>query len=79
MNILKERNRLEYMDLLIRQCRTGNSYEFARKLRISRSTLMRYLDELRILGCPIVYCINSKTYKYKKDGKLIFDFVIKKS
>ena len=79
MNILKEKNRLEYMDLLIRQCRTGNAHEFARKLRISRSTLMRYLEELRILGCPIIYCTNSKTYKYKKDGKLIFDFVIKKN
>jgi len=74
MNIWKQKNRLEKIDLLLRQKNTGSSFEFADKIGISRTTLMDIIAELRSLGFPIIYDYYRKSYIYKSEGHLVFGF-----
>ena len=55
--------RLHY---LIEQRATGNSLELADQLNVSKSTLFRYLNELRSFGAPIAFCMEQRHYYYKE-------------
>lgn len=61
--------RLHY---LIKQRATGDSIELADRLHVSKSTLFRYLNELRNFGAPIGYCTQAKHYYYEAEFELRF-------
>ena len=68
-------NRIERLDLLIRQKRTGPPKELAEKLDISERWLYTLLDELKTeLDCPIQYSRRRRSYIYEKPGKIIIGF-----
>jgi len=68
-------NRIERLDALIRQRRTGSPKELADKLEISERWLFRLLEELRMeLNCPIRYCRRTRTYFYKRKGRIRIGF-----
>ena len=56
--------RIEYIDWLISKRATGPPEEFAKKLGLSRSSLMNYLKLLRDMNAPIAYDLESQTYHY---------------
>ena len=57
------------MDFMIQHRCTGNAYEFARKMELSRSTLFAYLDYMRNdLGVVILYDKYRQTYHYDGPG-----------
>ena len=58
------------MDDLIRRKATGTSKDFAKKLNISRSTLMEYIDFLKKMGAPIAYDKFRNSYYYLFPCKL---------
>jgi len=74
--IYRYKNRLEQIDQLIRQKRTGNAMQFAEKIGVSRRQIYNFLDDLKNLGMEIEYDRNSGTYYYKKLYKLRFTFDI---
>lgn len=74
MPLRKYIERLERMDYLIRKKATGSPEAFARKMNMNRSTLMRYLAELKNLGAPVEYDAKRETYRYDGDGFLTFGF-----
>ncbi len=53
-----------YLSHLIQQAHTGTSNELARKLGVSRSTLMDHINKLKGSGAPIAYCRVRKSYYY---------------
>jgi predicted DNA-binding transcriptional regulator YafY len=61
------------MDQLIRQKRTGNSFEFAEKIGISRRQLYNWLNELKSFGLDIAYDRERETYYYTKEYKIRFN------
>jgi predicted DNA-binding transcriptional regulator YafY len=67
--------RLQSIDQLIRIKGTGTPKEFAKKMRISESTLYIYLSTMRELGAPIVYSKRRGSYYYEYDGG--FDLTFK--
>lgn len=68
-------NRIERLDALIRQKRTGSPKELADKLGISERWLYTLMDELKTeLGCPIRYDRRKRSYVYKKPGKVTIAF-----
>lgn len=68
-------NRIERLDLLIRQKRTGSPKELADKLDISERWLYILLDELKTeLDCPIRYSRRRRSYIYEKPGKIMIGF-----
>lgn len=69
-------NRIERLDVLIRQKRTGSPQELAGKLGISERWLYIFLDELKTeLNCPIKYDRRRRSYVYKLPGKISIGFV----
>jgi hypothetical protein len=68
-------NRIERIDALIRQKRTGTPKELAEKLNISERWLYHFLEELKSeLNCPIKYDRMRRSYIYEKRGRIIVGF-----
>lgn len=70
MSIIKYIERLQRMDSLISMRSTGNPDEFARKMRLRRSTLFQNLQELKEMGVDIKYSNTRQSYYYA-DGHRI--------
>jgi hypothetical protein len=70
MSLIKYIERLQRMDSLISMRATGNPDEFARKMRLRRSTLFQNLQEMKEMGVNIKYSYIRQSYYYP-DGKRI--------
>ena len=57
---------------LIQRRATGDSRQLAGRLHVSKSTLFRYLNELRNFGAPIAYCPHRRHYYYEQEFVLRF-------
>ena len=68
-------NRLQYLDQLIRQKRTGNAIELACKLKVSRRQVYNCLEELKDFGLQIDYNRHLRSFTYQKsyEVKIIFE------
>ena len=55
---------------MIRQEKTGDSFEFSSRLGLSRRQLYYYLDEMKDIGLPISYNRKGKTFYYEKQCRL---------
>ncbi len=75
--IFKQINRLQQIDQLIRQKRTGNAEELADKLNISRRQVYNWLDELKALGLEIDYNREIRSFVYLKSYQINISFDIK--
>lgn len=73
---LKQLNRLQYIDQLIRQKRTGNAEEFAEKLGVSRRQIYYWLEDLKDLGLDISYDRFAQSFIYQKPYKINIAFDI---
>ena len=69
MEILNKKDKLEYLDQLIKQERTGISVE-----KIKLRSVFRLIDTLRCLGAPIDQDKFRETYYYKKEGRIVLGF-----
>lgn len=56
--------RIQQIDRLIRQQRTGPPGELAERMGLSESTIYAYLQYMRNTGAPIAYSKKQKTYYY---------------
>lgn len=67
MSIISNINKLKTMNSEIKNEQTGNPYEFAQKLKISRSMLYNYLEEIKALGAGIKYNRKNRTFYYENE------------
>ncbi|MCG8309773.1 MAG: helix-turn-helix domain-containing protein [Cytophagales bacterium] len=70
MSIIKYLDRIKKMDDLIRRKATGTPDEFAERLDLSRSALMKYLKLLKEIKAPLEYDQYRRTYYYVFPCKL---------
>ena len=68
--------RLRYIDILIRENKTGNAEDLAVVVGVSVRTVYKYLDLMKRLGAPIAFNALGKTYYYEKEGSFICAFTI---
>jgi predicted DNA-binding transcriptional regulator YafY len=73
--MLRQIERMQYIDQLIRLKSTGCPEDFAEKLGVSRRQLFNIIEELKILGAPIYYNKEYKSYCYEYQVRLLFDFI----
>ena len=59
-------NRLQQIDQVIRQKRTGNAKELAEKLDISRRQVYNWIEEFKSYGLEIDYRRDIKSFIYLK-------------
>lgn len=74
MSFIRYIKKIEFLDSLIRRRATGNQSEFAKKARMSRSTLNQYLSEMKQLNFPIKFDKSKNSYYYEHDGRLVKSF-----
>ncbi|MBN1157908.1 MAG: hypothetical protein JXA61_00890 [Bacteroidales bacterium] len=71
MSMFKNISRLEWIDQLIRQERTGNPPAFAKRIGVSVRQLYNILDEMKDLGLPVHYCRLRRTFYYQTKCRLV--------
>ena len=71
MSLHKYIERIKYIDYLIRKRATGNADCLAKKLNLSKSGVEKFIQEMKEVGFPIVYCRKRKTYVYEEKGKMV--------
>lgn len=69
-------NRLRYIDILIRENKTGNAEDLAIIVGVSVRTVYKYLDLMKRLGAPIAFNTLSKSYYYETEGSFICAFTL---
>jgi len=73
--LFKLRQRLSYLNQLIKQRATGSPKELARKLCITERVWYKLRDELvNDLNLPIDYCPHSRSYIYTEEGSFEIGF-----
>jgi hypothetical protein len=73
--LFKLRQRLSYLNQLIKQRATGSPKELARKLGITERAWYKLRDELvNDLNLPIDYCPHSRSYIYTEEGSFEIGF-----
>ena len=66
--------RLQYIDKLIREHRTGNADDLAEVVGVSARTVYKYLQLMKKFGAPIAFDEIDKTYYYKTEGSFVCSF-----
>jgi len=74
MNVFRRIERIQLLNKLIAEQRTGTPDELARRLGISRSKLYLLLEELDDIGVEIHYSKRAETFYYVNCKRLSFDF-----
>ncbi len=77
MKLFNQIQRINLMHKLIKQRRTGTPAELARRLNISTSNLYCILDDLKLIGAPIHYSRQQRTYFYTKSFEINITIDIK--
>ncbi|HEV9035741.1 MAG TPA: PCP reductase family protein [Puia sp.] len=71
MSFAEHIQRMQRIDGFVRRKATGNTLEFARKLGISRITVIRTINEMKDMGFPIKFCRTRCSYYYEYPGKMV--------
>ena len=72
MTFVEQFQLLRRIHHLIRRNATGSARQLSEKLGVPRSSVYRYLNELKNLGACISYDKHRKTYQYDQDFDLKF-------
>jgi hypothetical protein len=75
MSLVKRFYRLECLDQLIRQRRTGPAKKIAAHLGIRERTVYDLLDCMRGMGADIRWCPRRRSYYYFRSGCFRFGWV----
>jgi len=67
MQLFKYIDRINLLDKLIRQRKTGTQSELASRLGISVSRLARIIEHLKDLGAPVAFDRSNSTYYYENE------------
>jgi predicted DNA-binding transcriptional regulator YafY len=57
--------KMAYLCQLIEKERTGNAECLSRKLKVSRRTIFRYLDELKLNGAKVSFCRHKNSFVFE--------------
>ncbi len=67
MQFAKYNDRLAHLENLIEKGGTGTPKQLAKQLQISERMVYRYINELKDMGKPVIFCRIKKGYKYLSD------------
>lgn len=72
MTLTDRHHRIECIDQLIRQRRTGSAQKLAEHLNIHERTVFEELDLMRSMGADIKWCSQRRSYYYANSGNFRF-------
>lgn len=71
MSILRQFNRLKYIDFLVRKKATGSLEVFAKKNGLSKRGLLNIIADMKEMGFPIKYSRELESYYYYENGEMV--------
>ncbi len=77
MNFIRQIERMQILNKLIKEQRTGTPKELAERLGISRRQLYTYLDYLRDFGLDVFFSRRQNSFVYSDDKEIQVDLKIK--
>lgn len=77
MNFIRKIERIQCMNKLIQQEKTGTPNELARRLGVCERQLYNLIESIRDMGIEIHYCKKRKTYTYRNIDSLMINFEFK--
>ncbi|MEQ1745360.1 MAG: hypothetical protein ABMA02_08040 [Saprospiraceae bacterium] len=75
MSLSKLHHRIERLDQLIRQRRTGPARQIAEQLGIRERTFFELLECMRDMGADIRWCSQRRSYYHARSGYFRFGWV----
>jgi predicted DNA-binding transcriptional regulator YafY len=70
MSIKKYFTLLQTLDYYIRRKATGSPNQFAKRIGVSRRSILRMLKDLKELNIPIKFSKNRSSYYYTEEGNI---------
>ncbi|MGF1636441.1 MAG: HTH domain-containing protein, partial [Cyclobacteriaceae bacterium] len=67
MNFIKQIERVQLLNRLIKEERTGSPDALAERLHLSRSQLYNLIDELKDMGVDIRYSRSKRSFYFKNN------------
>ena len=77
MNFIQQIERLQKLNKLIEQEKTGTPKELAKRLGVTRRTLYRMIESIRLLGVYIEYDRKSMTFYYQDSDRIDIQFSLR--
>jgi predicted transcriptional regulator len=77
MNFIRQIERLQCLNHLIKNECTGTPDELAERLSLKKSQLYETLDVLKIYGAPVKYRRKLKTFYYENDWSMEINLKVK--
>ena len=77
MKLIEYTERINLLNKLINEKRTGCPEKLSKRLKISKGRLYQLIEELRLLGAPICYSRNLETYFYANEFEIIAHLSLK--
>ena len=74
MNFIRQIERLQLLNKLLEQERTGTPEELAQRLGIKRRTLYDMIESIKSLGADVVYDRKLQTFYYRNHQKIKVNF-----
>jgi predicted DNA-binding transcriptional regulator YafY len=62
MTYIEKKQKLDYLLYRINHESTGTVHDMSKSICVSKRTVLRYIDELRLQGYPVGYCARRNTY-----------------
>lgn len=77
MNFFKQIEKLQILNKLIREERTGSPEELANRLDISRSKLYEMIDMLKAWGLAVSYDRSVRSFRFDRQEALEIEFSLR--
>lgn len=75
MSLHHRHHRIECLDQLIRQRRSGSARQIAERLGIGERSVFDLLDAMRGMGADIRWCPRRRSYYYASPGRFRFGWI----
>ncbi|MDN3667939.1 helix-turn-helix domain-containing protein [Echinicola jeungdonensis] len=77
MNFIRQIERMQILNKLIKEQRTGTPNELAERLGVSRRQLYTYIDYLKDLGLDVWFSRKQNSFVYNDDEEIQLDLKIR--
>ncbi|MBC6109933.1 HTH domain-containing protein [Pedobacter fastidiosus] len=77
MKIFQYIDRINLLHKLLRESKTGRPETLAQRMHVSKSRILRIIEELKLNGVPIKYSRQTQTYYYTKKYEMHASLILK--
>jgi biotin operon repressor len=77
MKLFSYAERINFMNRLIQQGKTGSPEEFANRIGLSRTRIYEIIDDLKLEGAPIMYSKSRRSFYYEEPFDISVQITLK--